>query len=108
MFKGITMMLFCSFLHILIIILIMIRFLHDAISTKIYDEFRFSIDPIITTAASPTTPPVTDPAPDPDDAFYQQLRIGRAVLWYVLCVSNDCTNKKRSVLFLFLFPLFLL
>jgi len=65
---------------ILILILIMIRFLHDAISTKIYNEFRFSIDPIITTAASPTTPPVTDPAPDPDDAFYQQLRIGRAVL----------------------------
>ena len=58
----------------------MIRFLLDVISTKIYNEFCFSIDPIITTGASPTTQPVTDPAPDPDDAFYQQQRIGRAVL----------------------------
>ena len=74
----------CSLLHILILILIMIRFLHDVIPTKICNEFRFSIDPIITTAASSTTPPVTDTATDPDDGFYQQLRIGRAMLWYLL------------------------
>ena len=96
----------CSLLHILILILIMIRFLHDVIPTKICNEFRFSIDPIITTAASSTTPPVTDTATDPDDGFYQQLRIGRAVLWYILFASNYCTNKKWSVLFYLCFHYF--
>ena len=83
----------------------------DADSYSSYDSVSatdLTVGPINIVTVTDTDTDIDTSSCDPNDAFSQQLRIGRAVLWYlllfyikVLCASNNCANKSMIVRFYF-------